>query len=80
MTVRVSINGAGRELAAGTTVADVVAELAPPPSDNDSGPRETPARGIAVAVNDEVVPRTAWPHTLLAEADRIEVLTAVQGG
>jgi len=79
MTVRVSINGASRELAAGTTVAHVVAELAPP-SDNGTAPPGASARGIAVAVNDEVVPRAAWPDTVLAEADRIEVLTAVQGG
>jgi len=79
MTVRVSINGASRELAAGTTVADVVAELAPT-SDNGTAPPGASVRGIAVAVNDEVVPRATWPDTVLAEADRIEVLTAVQGG
>ncbi|HEX2498371.1 MAG TPA: sulfur carrier protein ThiS [Actinomycetes bacterium] len=79
MTVRVSINGESRELAAGTTVADVVAELAPPSNHGTAPPKGT-ARGIAVAVNDEVVPRTAWPDTVLAEADRVEVLTAVQGG
>ena len=79
MTVRISINGEARELTAGTTVAEVVAELAPQPDHGTAQPRAT-ARGIAVAVNDEVVPRTAWPDTVLAEADRVEVLTAVQGG
>jgi sulfur carrier protein len=79
MTVRVSINGEARELTAGTTVAELVAELAPQ-SDHGTAPPRATARGIAVAVNDEVVPRTAWPDTVLAEADRVEVLTAVQGG
>ena len=79
MTLRVSINGESHELATGTTVADVVAELAPR-TDGDAAAPEARARGIAVAVNDEVVPRTAWPDTVLAEADRVEVLTAVQGG
>lgn len=79
MTVRVSINGESRELAVGTTVADVVAELAPPSGNGAPGPGPA-GRGIAVAVNDEVVPRTAWPDTVLADADRVEVLTAVQGG
>jgi sulfur carrier protein len=79
MTVRVSINGEVRELTAGTTVAEVVAELAPWSDYGTASPRAT-ARGIAVAVNDEVVPRTAWPDRVLAEADRVEVLTAVQGG
>ena len=37
-------------------------------------------RGCAVAVNDEVVPRADWPRRQLNEGDRVEVLTAVQGG
>lgn len=40
-----------------------------------------PARpGIAVAVNDRVVPRAAWATTRLAPGDRVEVLQAVAGG
>lgn len=40
-----------------------------------------PARpGIAVAVNDRVVPRAAWSSTHLAPGDRVEVLQAVAGG
>lgn len=37
-------------------------------------------RGIAVAVNREMVPRTAWDTTIIAPGDRIELVTAVQGG
>jgi sulfur carrier protein len=37
-------------------------------------------RGIAVAVNGEVVPRTAWAGTPLRDGDRVEVLSATQGG
>lgn len=36
--------------------------------------------GIAAAVNGEVVRRSAWDSTPLAEGDQVEVLTAVQGG
>lgn len=36
--------------------------------------------GVAVAVNGEVVPRSCWPATELADGDQVEVLTAVQGG
>ncbi|MGW0071125.1 sulfur carrier protein ThiS [Streptosporangium sandarakinum] len=36
--------------------------------------------GVAVAVNGEVVSRGAWDSTALADADAVEVLTAVQGG
>ena len=36
--------------------------------------------GIAVAVNDEVVPRSRWVDLALKSHDRIEVIHAVQGG
>ncbi|KWX00297.1 thiamine biosynthesis protein ThiS [Carbonactinospora thermoautotrophica] len=64
----VIVNGEKRELTPGTTVAELVAEL-------------TPAEhGVAVAVNGTVVPRGTWESTELHDADRVEVLTAVQGG
>ena len=37
-------------------------------------------RGIAVARNGEVVPRSAWETTTLAPDDRIDIVGAVQGG
>jgi sulfur carrier protein len=66
--VTVVVNGAPRELQQGTTVAEVVALLGRVP------------QGLAVAVNEEVVPRTRWPATKLHERDRVEVLTAAAGG
>ncbi len=66
MTVRV--NGTLRVLPAGATVAVLVSDL---------GAGE---RGVAVAVGEEVVPRSAWTTTVLREGARVEVLTAVQGG
>ncbi|MET8047015.1 sulfur carrier protein ThiS [Streptosporangium sp. NPDC005286] len=66
--MNVTINGAAHELPTGATVAQAVQRL--------TGMRS----GVAVAVNDEVVSRGAWEATALAEADRVEVLTAVQGG
>ncbi len=38
------------------------------------------ARGVAVAVSAEVVPRPEWPTFLLTEDAHVEVLNAVQGG
>jgi sulfur carrier protein len=38
------------------------------------------ARGVAVAVDGEVVPRTSWPTFALDGDARVEVLTAMQGG
>lgn len=36
--------------------------------------------GIAVAVGDEVVPRSAWSARQLRDGDRVEILTIAQGG
>ena len=37
-------------------------------------------RGLAVALNDEIVPRGEWETTPVAPGDRIEIVGAVQGG
>ena len=37
-------------------------------------------RGIAVAVNDCVIPRSKWDDVVLVENDRVEVIRATQGG
>ncbi|MDQ6817896.1 MAG: sulfur carrier protein ThiS [Actinomycetota bacterium] len=66
----VTVNGRRRELMEGATVATVVDEL----SANSEG------RGVAVAVENEVVPRGAWSSTQLSEGARVEVLGAIQGG
>jgi sulfur carrier protein len=70
MTLLVSVNGAPRELPEGATIASVVREL--------TGRSE--GRGVAVAVEGEVVPRAQWPDTPLSEGAAIEVVAAVQGG
>jgi sulfur carrier protein len=41
---------------------------------------ETGARGIAVALNGAVVPRTAWADTPLQPGDTVEIVRARQGG
>jgi sulfur carrier protein len=66
----VLVNGDARELAPGAVVADVVGDL--------TGAARP--RGVAVAVNGAVVPRTQWAVTTLYDGDSVEVLTAVQGG
>ncbi|WP_304451057.1 sulfur carrier protein ThiS [Nocardiopsis sp. YSL2] len=67
------INGAPRDVTADTTVESVVREL--------TGTAEGAVPGgIAVSLNDEVVRRAAWSETPLRDRDRVDVLTAVQGG
>ena len=70
MSTLVRVNGEPRELASGATVADLVALVSAAPD----------GRGVAVAVDGEVVPRGAWRATELADGARIEVVAAVQGG
>lgn len=36
--------------------------------------------GVAVARNDELVPRSQWAETVVVDGDRIEILVAAQGG
>jgi sulfur carrier protein len=68
--VTVIVNGQPAQVEAGQTVAGLLAHLGHP----SGGP------GIAVAVNGEVVPRSAWTTTALGDNDRVEVLGASQGG
>jgi sulfur carrier protein len=64
----VVVNGRERQIPDQATLSDVVVQLT------------AAQQGIAVAVNGSVVPRGQWPATVLADADEIEELTAVQGG
>ena len=68
--MKVSLNGRETELEGSATVADAVIALG----------HDARGRGLAAAVNGEVVPRSRWVERPLAEGDRIEVLTAVGGG
>ncbi|MES1247024.1 MAG: sulfur carrier protein ThiS [Actinomycetota bacterium] len=64
----VVVNGEPRELETGMTIDDVVRSL----TDEE--------RGVAVALDGEVVPRGAWTTTTLTGGEHVEVLRAVQGG
>jgi sulfur carrier protein len=66
----VELNGRPEELPDGATVADAVRFVS---IDGDT-------RGVAVALDGEVVRRSDWEGTKLAERQAIEVVRAVQGG
>jgi sulfur carrier protein len=70
MMPAVCLNGEERTLPDGATVLDAV---------HATG-AEGEARGVAVAVDGEVLPRGAWTSTALDEGWHLEVLHAVQGG
>jgi sulfur carrier protein len=68
--VQVLINGTATEVPPGVTLADAVALLSGAPD----------GRGVAAALEGEVVPRASWSETALNEGARVEVVVAVQGG
>jgi sulfur carrier protein len=68
--MRVVLNGSEAELTDGATVQAAIDALDLPAS----------GRGVAVAVDAEVVPRTEWDTHELTEGARVEVLRAIQGG
>jgi sulfur carrier protein len=66
--VSIYVNGDASEIAPGTTVAALLEAL------------DAPTRGVAVAVDAEVIPRGEWETFAVADDSRVEVLIAVQGG
>lgn len=68
--MRINVNGEHRQLPDGATVATIVELLDVAPG----------ARGVAVALEGEVVTRGRWAETPLADGARIEVVAAIQGG
>lgn len=66
--IEIVVNGEPRQIAPGTTVASLLAELGVEP------------RQVAVEVNLELVPRTRHAERALAAGDNLEVVTLVGGG
>jgi sulfur carrier protein len=69
MSKTVHLNGSDREVRA-ATVAALIEELAIPGA----------PRGLAVALNGSLVPRSEWPARALAPGDAIEIVRATRGG
>ena len=68
--MRIELNGEARDVADGVTIAELVVLTGTDPE----------ARGVAVALGGEVVPRSEWGVIRPAEGDRVEVVAAIQGG
>jgi sulfur carrier protein len=66
----ITMNGAQAEVPAGTTLAGLL----------ERAGQDVARRGIAVARNGEVVPRSLWNQQSVADGDVVELLTASQGG
>jgi len=68
MSVRITLNGAPREFPAALTFSQLLEAL------------ELGGRRLAVERNGEIVPRSRFGESRLADGDRIEVVVAVGGG
>lgn len=66
--MQIHVNGKTIDASDAVDVATLVASLG------------YPDRGVAVALEDAVIPRGAWPTTTVTPNQRVEILTAVQGG
>ena len=66
----ITVNGAEAALPVGARIADVLDALGVEPG----------RRGVAIAVDGEVVPRAQWDTTSLEADARVEVVQAIQGG
>lgn len=67
-TLAITVNGEPRQVAPGTSVAHLVAALV------------GDARGLAVALDRDVVPRAEWAATVLEAGAAVEVVAAAAGG
>ncbi len=68
--MKILLNGAECDVGKAITIAELVA----------TETLVAGGRGIAVAVDSEVVPRSAWQDMKLKEGQRVELLAAIQGG
>ncbi len=66
--IEVTVNGAAYRLEQPTDVSSLLSKL------------ELAGRKIAVERNGEIVPRSAYARTLVADGDRLEIVVAVGGG
>ncbi|WP_412063041.1 sulfur carrier protein ThiS [Rubrivirga sp. IMCC45206] len=67
---QITVNGEPRELAEPLAIDALLESL----------DRDPAMPGVAVAVGDRVVRRADWPTTTVSDGDRVEIITASQGG
>lgn len=67
---QITVNGEPRAVPVDATIDALLSHLG----------RDPEMPGVAVAVNDTVVRRTDWTMTVVKEGDRVEIITASQGG
>ncbi len=66
--IEIFINGSKRRVPESTTVEELIESIG------------LPKKGIALAINNEVIPKSRWNERSLSPQDRVELLTIAQGG
>jgi sulfur carrier protein len=78
--MNITLNGIEQAVGAGASVTTLVSQVTGRELADNGQAADGQRLGVAVARNSEVVPRSQWHSTALAEGDDIELVTAVQGG
>lgn len=78
--MNITLNGKPHAVGAKASVTTLVSLVTGRQLAADGQAADGQRLGVAVARNSEVVPRSQWHSTALAEGDEIELVTAVQGG
>lgn len=68
--MKIYVNGEGRELEDGATVRDAALSIGVEPG----------VRGMAIAVDGEVIPGATLAQVFLKDGQRVEIVKAIQGG
>jgi sulfur carrier protein len=78
--MNIRLNGTEQSVADGASVSTLISQLTGRSIGSDGRAADGGKLGVAVARNAEVVPRSQWHATALADGDDVELVTAVQGG
>ncbi|MBT2566466.1 sulfur carrier protein ThiS [Arthrobacter sp. ISL-85] len=78
--MNITLNGNTHTVADGASITTLVSQVTGRPLAANGQATDGGKLGVAVAHNAQVVPRSQWFATALAEGDDIELVTAVQGG
>jgi sulfur carrier protein len=69
LQMRISVNGIQKDIEESTSLEGVLKDFG-----------HTSPKGVAAAVNNQVVPRARWKLVTLKPLDKIIIITASQGG
>ena len=78
--MNITLNGTQHAVADGASITTLVSQITGRPLAANGQATDGQKLGVAVAHNSEVVPRSQWYVTALADGDDVELVTAVQGG